>query len=158
ISVSNNDSDFSTGSVSSKKDSNFDSKFNIKVIIKFTIESDNFDIFQDNLIKHIQDCIDNNDFNKNNIEVSYKINGREQAIALDNKDDYNIFISECKKLEKLSSIPSLQEFFEKLDKNHNGNGGYLDLIAGFEQEKITVNTIKDLSDSELIQLGITKIG
>ncbi|CAG8755233.1 35409_t:CDS:1, partial [Racocetra persica] len=50
------------------------------------------------------------------------------------------------------------EFFEELDKNHNRNGGYLDLLAEFKWEEITVNTIKDLSDSELIQLGITKIG
>ncbi|CAG8805491.1 11910_t:CDS:1, partial [Racocetra persica] len=65
----------------------------------FTIESNDFDIFQDNLIKHIQDHIDNNDFNKNNIEVTYKINGCGQAMALDDKDDYNVFISEYQKLE-----------------------------------------------------------
>ncbi|CAG8801980.1 8381_t:CDS:1, partial [Racocetra fulgida] len=40
----------------------------------FTIESDDFDVFQDKLIKHIQERINNNDFNKNNIQVSYKIN------------------------------------------------------------------------------------
>ncbi|CAG8791290.1 19639_t:CDS:2, partial [Racocetra fulgida] len=56
ISISDDDSDFSMGSVSSEEDSNFDSKFkvNVKVIIKvsksdpipakwFTIESDDFD-------------------------------------------------------------------------------------------------------------------
>ncbi|CAG8466367.1 11997_t:CDS:2 [Racocetra fulgida] len=65
---------------------------------KFTIESDDFNIFQDNLIKHIQECINNNDFNKNNIQVSYKINSYGQAMALDDKYDYNTFISECQKL------------------------------------------------------------
>ncbi|CAG8832331.1 9_t:CDS:2, partial [Racocetra persica] len=226
----------------------------------------NFDIFQDNLIKHIQDHINNNHIDKNDVQVSYKINSREQAIALDDKDDYDAFISEGKKLENNSneetqeiktkkskanlvpkesklnsneielaniitqiqtkyqcnvyatpcyieddkhlvlipirlqlwaqdiknklttiemppsyltfgiintikaniqvpqlqspfvvklnsgSIPSLQEFFEELDKNHNGNGVYLDLKTGFEWKEITVNTIKDLSDTELIQL------
>ncbi|CAG8619253.1 32430_t:CDS:1, partial [Racocetra persica] len=43
-------------------------------------------------------------------------------------------------------IPSLQEVFEELDKNYNGNGIYLGLTTRFEQEEITVNTIKDLSD------------
>ncbi|CAG8716848.1 14250_t:CDS:2, partial [Racocetra fulgida] len=61
-----------------------------------------FNIFQDNLIKHIQERINNNDFNKNNIQVSYKINGRRQAMALNNKDDYNAFISKCQKLENSS--------------------------------------------------------
>ncbi|CAG8771711.1 10567_t:CDS:1, partial [Dentiscutata heterogama] len=45
-----------------------------------------------------------------------------------------------------------------LDRNHNGNGAYMDLIKAFEEKEITVNVIKDLSESELIKLGVTKIG
>ncbi|CAG8714883.1 21892_t:CDS:2, partial [Dentiscutata erythropus] len=33
-----------------------------------------------------------------------------------------------------------------------------DFISIFEEKGITVNTIKDLDDSELIELGVTKIG
>ncbi|CAG8735748.1 2140_t:CDS:2, partial [Racocetra persica] len=212
----------------------FNSNFQVKVVIKikksdlilakwFIFELDNFDIFQNNLIKHIQDRINNNHIDKNDVQVSYKINGHGQAMALDDKNDYNAFITNIvPKESKLNSdeielaniitqirtkyqcnihttscyieddkhlalipthlqlwtqdiknklttiktpslyptfgiinaikantqipqlqspsvvklnsgsIPSLQEFFEELDKNYNGNDAYLDLKAEFE--------------------------
>ncbi|CAG8572958.1 12363_t:CDS:2 [Cetraspora pellucida] len=72
--VSNNDSN-STDSILSEKDI---TKFKAKVIIEldksdsipakwFTFELDNFGIFQDSLVKHIQICINNDNFNKNDI-------------------------------------------------------------------------------------------
>lgn len=53
---------------------------------------------------------------------------------------------------------SLNEFFAELDKIHNGNGVYTNLEKFFKQEDITVNAIKDLTDDELIELGVSKIG
>ncbi|CAG8729607.1 15009_t:CDS:2, partial [Racocetra fulgida] len=72
------DSDFSTGSVLSEEDSNLDLKFQVKVVINV---SESEPIPQN---------------------VSYKINGCGQAMTLDNKNDYNTFISEYQKLENSS--------------------------------------------------------
>src|SRR3990170_2272145 len=50
------------------------------------------------------------------------------------------------------SIPSLEEFFSKLD------GEFAQFKNIFENERITVDQIYDLTDNEFIQLGIGKIG
>ncbi|CAG8821477.1 8656_t:CDS:2, partial [Racocetra persica] len=150
----------------------FNSNFQVKVVIKikksdpipakwFTFELDNFDIFQDNLIKHIQDHINNNHIDKNNIQknklTTIKTSPSYLTFGIINAIKANIQVLQLQSpsVIKLNSglIPSLQEFFEELDKNHNGNSAYLDLKAGFEQEEITINTIKNLSDTKLIQLG-----
>ncbi|CAG8782028.1 2525_t:CDS:1, partial [Racocetra persica] len=48
------------------------------------------------------------------------------------------------------SVPTLHEFFEKLNKAYNdGNNDYLKLEAAFAREKLTVNGIKDLNDEYL---------
>ncbi|CAG8717657.1 5192_t:CDS:2, partial [Cetraspora pellucida] len=107
ISVSDDDSD-STDSILSEE---VVTKFKAKVIIEldksdsipakwFTFELDNFGIFQDSLVKHIQICINDDNFDKDDIQVSYKINSHGQSMALDNKDDYDAFIIECRKLVK----------------------------------------------------------
>jgi hypothetical protein len=57
-----------------------------------------------------------------------------------------------------SKCPTIAEFLQELDNIHNGNGVYLQLESAFINEDITVNVIKDLSDDELILLGVTKIG
>ncbi|CAG8495668.1 114_t:CDS:2 [Racocetra fulgida] len=95
ISVSDDNSDFLPDPVSLDEDSNLGSKFKAKIIIKY---------------------INNNNLDKNNIQVSYKINSRRQAIALDDKDDYNTFISECKKIATSSKYMKLIEEFSDLDK------------------------------------------
>ncbi|CAG8803806.1 34680_t:CDS:1, partial [Racocetra persica] len=52
------------------------------------------------------------------------------------------------------SIPTLHEFFEKLNEAYNNsNDDYLKLEAAFAREKLTVNAIKDLSDEYLRELG-----
>ena len=53
---------------------------------------------------------------------------------------------------------SLNEFFAELDRVHNCNGIYAALENSFKQQDITVNVIKDLTDNELIELGVSKIG
>ncbi len=50
------------------------------------------------------------------------------------------------------SIPSLEEFFSKLD------GEFAQFKNIFENERITVDQIYDLTDIEFNQLGISKIG
>ncbi|CAG8555831.1 13304_t:CDS:2 [Dentiscutata erythropus] len=44
-----------------------------------------------------------------------------------------------------------------LDRNHNSNGAYKNLIKAFEEKNITINSIKNLSELELLKLGVTKI-
>ena len=51
-----------------------------------------------------------------------------------------------------SPIPSLEEFFAKLD------GEFVQFKNTFEDERITVDQIHDLIDIEFNQLGISKIG
>ena len=61
-------------------------------------------------------------------------------------------------LSELSKCPTITEFLQELDNIHNGNGTYLQLESKFVNEDITVNAIKDLTNEELITLGVTKIG
>lgn len=51
-----------------------------------------------------------------------------------------------------SPTPSLEEFFAKLD------GEFAQFKNNFEDERITVDQIHDLTDIEFDQLGINKIG
>lgn len=51
-------------------------------------------------------------------------------------------------------IPSLDEFFTKLDST----GEFTSFKSAFENERITVDQISDLTDVEFDQLGINKIG
>ena len=55
-------------------------------------------------------------------------------------------------------IPSLDEFFTKLDELSGGDGEFLRFKSIFEDERITVDQIYDLTDTEFDQLGINKIG
>ncbi|CAG8769052.1 9884_t:CDS:1, partial [Cetraspora pellucida] len=64
----------------------------------FTFNADNFYIFNNKLINHIHKCIDDVDIDKDDIKTSYKVNGRGQEMALEDNDDYDAFIVECKKL------------------------------------------------------------
>jgi SAM domain (Sterile alpha motif) len=54
-------------------------------------------------------------------------------------------------------IPSLNEFFTKLEEQ-NGTGEFARFKDIFENERITVDQIYDLTDTEFDQLGINKIG
>ncbi|RHZ89628.1 hypothetical protein Glove_13g55 [Diversispora epigaea] len=58
----------------------------------------------------------------------------------------------------MSFLFSFPEFLQELDNIHNGNGTYLQLESKIVDEDITVNAIKDLTNEELITLGVTKIG
>jgi len=56
------------------------------------------------------------------------------------------------------SVPSLDEFFTKLDESSGGTGEFTSFKNIFEDERITVDQIYDLTDAEMNQLGINKIG
>jgi hypothetical protein len=60
--------------------------------------------------------------------------------------------------ELYSKCPTIGEFLSELDNIHNGNGIYKSLENSFVKEDITVNVIKDLTDEELISIGVNKIG
>ena len=55
------------------------------------------------------------------------------------------------------TVPSLDEFFTKLDES-SGTGEFSNFKKVFEEERITVNQIYDLTDAEFDQLGVNKIG
>ncbi|CAG8818255.1 10531_t:CDS:1, partial [Racocetra fulgida] len=51
------------------------------------------------------------------------------------------------------SIPTLHEFFEKLNEVYNdSDNNYLKLEMAFVKKKLTVNAIKDLNDEYLREL------
>jgi len=54
--------------------------------------------------------------------------------------------------------PSLDEFFTKLDEPSGGTEEFARFKNIFENERITVDQIYDLTDVEFDQLGINKIG
>lgn len=55
-------------------------------------------------------------------------------------------------------LPSISEFLLNLDRKYNCNDVYSKFENAFLEEEITVNAIKDLSDDELVKLGIVKMG
>ncbi|CAG8453288.1 7501_t:CDS:1, partial [Scutellospora calospora] len=52
---------------------------------------------------------------------------------------------------------SLNQFFSELDQIYNGKGAYIALEKLFEEQEIIVNSIKELKDDQLIELGVTKV-
>jgi hypothetical protein len=54
-------------------------------------------------------------------------------------------------------LPSIDEFLNNLDQKHNCDV-YTSFKNAFLEEEITVNVIKDLSDEQLRNLGVVKIG
>jgi len=55
-------------------------------------------------------------------------------------------------------LPSITEFFLNLDQKYNCNNVYSKFENAFLEEEITVNAIKDLSDEQMVKLGVVKIG
>lgn len=55
-------------------------------------------------------------------------------------------------------LPSISEFLFNLDQKYKCNNVYSKFENAFSEEEITVNVIKDLSDEQMIKLGIVKIG
>ena len=55
-------------------------------------------------------------------------------------------------------LPSITEFFLNLDQRYNCNNVYSKFENAFLEEEITVNAIKDLTDEQMVKLGIVKIG
>jgi len=56
-------------------------------------------------------------------------------------------------------VPSLDEFFIKLDESSNGDEEFTTRFKDiFKEERISVNQIYDLTDVEFDQLGVNKIG
>jgi hypothetical protein len=55
-------------------------------------------------------------------------------------------------------LPSISEFLLSLDQKFNCNNVYSKFENAFLDEEITVNGIKDLSDEQMVKLGIVKIG
>lgn len=54
-------------------------------------------------------------------------------------------------------LPSISEFLHILDQKYSSNV-YSKFEGAFLQEEITVNAIKDLTDEEMVKLGVNKIG
>jgi hypothetical protein len=55
-------------------------------------------------------------------------------------------------------LPSISEFLFNLDQKYKYDNVYSKFENAFSEEEITVNVIKDLSDEQMIKLGIVKIG
>lgn len=55
-------------------------------------------------------------------------------------------------------LPSISEFLLNLDQKYNCSNVYSKFENAFVEEAITVNAIKDLSDEQMVKLGIVKIG
>ncbi|CAG8558582.1 5859_t:CDS:1, partial [Scutellospora calospora] len=71
--------------------------------------------------------------------------------------NYNITLIHYQSSQTVSNI-SLEEFFTELDQIHNSNRRYIALKESFEYEEIAVDTIKNLPDNYLDELGIHKMG
>ncbi|RIB20718.1 hypothetical protein C2G38_2244388 [Gigaspora rosea] len=55
-------------------------------------------------------------------------------------------------------IPTLEEFFYKVDKEENANGEITKYLDAFNQEAIRVKQIQSLTESQFNRLGVKKIG
>ena len=56
------------------------------------------------------------------------------------------------------SVPSIEEFLKKLDKDEGDNGDFIQFIDAFKEQKITVKHIKNLDENEFQILGVKTIG
>lgn len=57
-----------------------------------------------------------------------------------------------------NELPSISEFLVNLDQKYGCDNVYSKFEDAFLEEEITVNVIKDLSDEQLVMLGVSKIG
>ncbi|CAG8444365.1 22044_t:CDS:2 [Gigaspora rosea] len=58
----------------------------------------------------------------------------------------------------IHSSKIVHKFFLELKVINNESGSYTQFERAFENEKITLDTIKELSESDLIELGVNKMG
>jgi len=56
------------------------------------------------------------------------------------------------------NIPSLYDFLHALDEQEGGGNIFKCLETFFQEEGIKVTYIKDLINSQLVKLGVTKVG
>lgn len=70
-----------------------------KWLVFTTEEVNNFYSFQLSLNCHIQKHLDIQFISNDDYELSYKINGRGQAMCINDRDDFLNFINECKELD-----------------------------------------------------------
>ncbi|CAG8625973.1 14484_t:CDS:2, partial [Racocetra fulgida] len=142
--------------------SNFCSKVKAKVTVNIsksdpisakwlTLELNDFNIFQYDLVKHVQICIDDNNFN-NDIKVSYKINGCEQAMALYDKDDYDAFISKCQKLENSDKYIALYIELKNLTEETSNSDEEIP-----KTKKLKANFIPKVSKLNSDEIELTNI-
>ncbi|CAG8567186.1 17092_t:CDS:2, partial [Racocetra fulgida] len=78
-------------------DKSFDFSIDSALLSK-TSDLYDFNIFHSDLIQHVCNCINDN-IEKSEIEISYKVNGRGQAMALEDSSDYVAFITEYRNLD-----------------------------------------------------------
>ncbi|CAG8807201.1 3506_t:CDS:1 [Gigaspora margarita] len=57
----------------------------------------------------------------------------------------------------IHSSKTVHEFFLELEVINNESGSYTQFERAFENEKISLDTIKELSKSDLIELGVNKM-
>ncbi|CAB4463875.1 unnamed protein product [Rhizophagus irregularis] len=70
----------------------------------------------------------------------------------------NAFIHPTSSPTTIHELPSITEFLFSLDQKYNCNNVYSKFENAFLEEEITVNAIKDLTDEQMVKLGIVKIG
>ncbi|CAG8853601.1 35559_t:CDS:1, partial [Gigaspora margarita] len=58
----------------------------------------------------------------------------------------------------IHSSKTVYEFFLELEVINNESESYTQFERAFENEKISLDTIKELSESDLIELGVNKMG
>ncbi|KAF0481611.1 hypothetical protein F8M41_023530 [Gigaspora margarita] len=58
----------------------------------------------------------------------------------------------------IHSSKTVYEFFLKLEVINNKSGSYIQFERAFENEKILLDTIKELSESDLIKVRVNKMG
>ncbi|CAG8827718.1 33567_t:CDS:2, partial [Gigaspora margarita] len=58
----------------------------------------------------------------------------------------------------IHSSKAVHKFFLKLEVINNESGSYTQFERAFENKKISLDTIKELSELDLIELGVNKMG
>ncbi|CAG8510566.1 427_t:CDS:2 [Scutellospora calospora] len=68
------------------------------------VEVESFYLFQLNLNSHVQKYLNSQAINENDYEVVYKVNGRGQAICINDDEDFENFIIESKDLNSTKTM------------------------------------------------------
>ncbi|CAG8840371.1 2620_t:CDS:1, partial [Racocetra persica] len=81
-------------------------------------EINNFYLFKLSLNSHIRKYLDLRFIYDDDYKITYKVNGREQAMCINDREDFLNFVDECKKPDNLAKMMYLYIILKNPEQFH----------------------------------------